>query len=147
MDLKTYMNFDILTKVDVASMIHSLEVRTPLIDIEVWELAATMPEEFNINKNSGEWRGKQLLKKLLGKNFSEEFVNRKKQGFSIPLNKWFSHEGELNQLLQDKLLTPNAMLKEYFNVKAINKLIISNNYVGLWLLIFLEEWLFQFKNK
>ncbi len=145
MDMKTYMNFDILTKVDVASMIHSLEVRTPLIDKEVWELAATIPEEFNINKNSGEWQGKQLLKKLLSKNFQDEFVNRKKQGFSIPLTKWFSREGELNQLLQDKLLSQNSLLKEYFNTATIQELIRTNNTSGLWLLVFLEEWLHQYK--
>ncbi|MDP3556683.1 MAG: asparagine synthase (glutamine-hydrolyzing) [Bacteroidota bacterium] len=145
MDMKTYMNFDILTKVDRASMIHSLEVRTPLIDKNVWEFAATIPEEFNINKNSGEWRGKLLLKELMLKNFPNDFVHRKKQGFSIPLTKWFSKKGELNQLLQDKLLSQNSLLNEYFNPDAINELIISNNTNGLWLLVFLEEWLCQFK--
>ncbi|MDO8998180.1 MAG: asparagine synthase (glutamine-hydrolyzing) [Bacteroidota bacterium] len=145
MDMKTYMNFDILTKVDRASMIHSLEVRTPLIDKNVWEFAATIPEEFNVNKNSGEWRGKLLLKELMLKNFPNDFVHRKKQGFSIPLTKWFSKKGELNQLLQDKLLSQNSLLNEYFNPDAINELIISNNTNGLWLLVFLEEWLCQFK--
>jgi asparagine synthase (glutamine-hydrolysing) len=145
MDMKTYMNFDILTKVDIASMMHSLEVRTPLIDKEVWEFAASIPEEFNINKNSGEWRGKLLLKELLGKNFPDEFIHRKKQGFSIPLSKWFSGKGELNQLLQDKLLSKNSLLNNYFNADTINTLVKTNNTKGLWLLVFLEEWLCQYK--
>jgi asparagine synthase (glutamine-hydrolysing) len=145
MDMKTYMNFDILTKVDIASMMHSLEVRTPLIDKEVWEFAASIPEEFNINKNSGEWRGKLLLKELLGKNFPDEFIHRKKQGFSIPLSKWFSGKGELNQLLQDKLLSKNSLLNNYFNADTINTLVKTNNTNGLWLLVFLEEWLCQYK--
>ncbi|MBA2611550.1 MAG: asparagine synthase (glutamine-hydrolyzing) [Bacteroidetes bacterium] len=145
MDMKTYLNFDILTKVDTASMMHSLEVRTPLVDKNVWEFAATIPEEFNINKNSGEWRGKLLLKELMLKNFSNEFVHRKKQGFSIPLDKWFSHKGDLNQLLHDKLLSPNSVLNTYFNVNTITKMVDENQTSGLWLLVFLEEWLSQYK--
>ncbi|MEO8761162.1 MAG: asparagine synthase (glutamine-hydrolyzing), partial [Bacteroidia bacterium] len=146
MDMKTYMNNDILTKVDIASMIHSLEVRTPLIDKEVWELAATIPEEFNINNKSGEWRGKLLLKKLMEKNFPENFVYRKKQGFAVPLSKWFANEGEYRQVLEEKLLSEKSLLRQYFNKNGISDLIQSQHTGGLWLLLFLEEWLHQFND-
>lgn len=146
MDMKTYMSSDILTKVDVASMIHSLEVRTPLIDKEVWELAATIPEEFNINNKSGEWQGKKLLKKILQKDFGSEFVNRKKQGFAVPLSKWFSNEGEFRNVLEEKLLSEKSLLNQYFNKEAINSLVQSQHTSGLWLLLFLEEWLNQFND-
>lgn len=145
MDMKTYMSDDILKKVDVASMIHSLEVRTPLIDKKVWEMAAMIPEEFNINKNSGEWRGKLILKKLLANNFPDNFVNRRKQGFSIPLSKWFEGDDKLNQLISDKLSSKNSLLNTYFNSGTINKLINSDNAGGLWSLLFMEEWLHQQK--
>lgn len=145
MDMKTYMAFDILKKVDIASMIHSLEVRTPFIDKEVWEFAATIPEEFNINNKSGEWTGKLLLKGLLSKNFPEKFVHRKKQGFAVPLSKWFANKGELNQLLQDRLLSKDSLLNNYFNPHTIKELIDKNHTGGLWLILFLEEWLSQFK--
>lgn len=144
-DMKTYMNFDILTKVDTASMMHSLEVRTPLIDKNVWEFAATIPEEFNINNKSGEWRGKLLLKEIMLKNFPQEFVHRKKQGFGVPISKWFADKGELNALLQDKILSQNSLIKTYFNQTTINSLISANHSGGLWLILFLEEWLAQFK--
>jgi asparagine synthase (glutamine-hydrolysing) len=147
MDMKTYMTFDILKKVDIASMIHSLEVRTPLIDKDVWEFAATIPEEFNINNKSGEWRGKLLLKELMLKNFPEKFVHRKKQGFAVPLSKWFANEGELNTLLQDRLLSEDSLLNNYFNHDTIRELINKNHTGGLWLILFLEEWLSQFKKK
>lgn len=144
MDMKTYMNFDILTKVDVAAMIHSLEVRTPLIDKEVWEMAATIPEEFNINNKAGEWRGKLLLKNILQKDFKEDFIHRRKQGFAVPLSKWFSNEGELRGLLEDKLLSEKSLLNTYFNHKTIRE-IIDNKLTGpLWLLLFLEEWMENF---
>ncbi len=145
MDMKTYMNFDILTKVDVASMMHSLEVRTPLIDVKVWEHAATIPEEFLINNKSGEWRGKILLKQLMEKNFSPDFIYRRKQGFAVPLAKWFSGEGEFRSVLEEKLLSEKSLLGEYFNINVIQKLIDANHTDGIWLLLFLEEWLKQFK--
>lgn len=144
-DMKTYMNFDILTKVDTASMIHSLEVRTPLIDKEVWEFAATIPEEFNINNKSGEWRGKILLKELMLKNFSHDFVYRRKQGFGVPISKWFAHKGELNQLLQDRILSQDSLIKTYFDQKTIASLIDEKHTGALWLILFLEEWLAQYK--
>ncbi len=143
-DMKTYMNFDILTKVDVASMMHSLEVRTPLIDKAVWEFAATIPEEFNINNKSGEWRGKLLLKELLQKNFPTEFIHRKKQGFGVPISKWFAHQGELDVLLQDRILSKNSLINSYFDQKAIRGLQDENHSGALWLILFLEEWLAQF---
>jgi asparagine synthase (glutamine-hydrolysing) len=147
MDMKTYMSFDILTKVDVASMMHSLEVRTPLIDKEVWEFAAAIPEEFLIRKNNGEWQGKLLLKQLMEKNFPKDFVYRQKQGFAVPLSDWFSGEGIFRKVLQEKLLSDGSLLSEYFNVSIIEKLIAANHTGGIWLLLFLEEWLKQFKDR
>ncbi|MBA2611548.1 MAG: asparagine synthase (glutamine-hydrolyzing) [Bacteroidetes bacterium] len=144
-DMKTYMNFDILTKVDTASMIHSLEVRTPLIDKEVWEFAATIPEEFNINNKSGEWQGKILLKEIMLKHFPHDFVYRKKQGFGVPISKWFAKQGQLNTLLQDRMLSKNSLVKSYFNQTTISSLISGNHNESLWLILFLEEWLTQFK--
>ncbi len=145
MDLKTYMPYDILTKVDVASMCHSLEVRTPLIDKEVWEFAATIPEEFNIRKYNGKWEGKILLKQILQQHFPSEFIYRKKQGFAIPLKKWFSNEGELRNKLNDSVLSSNSSLSKYFDINALNELLKTDNTGGMWLMLFLEEWLNQFK--
>lgn len=145
MDAKTYMPYDILTKVDIASMCHSLEVRTPLIDKEVWEFAATIPEEFNIKKMNGKWEGKLLLKQILQRHFPSEFVYRKKQGFAIPLSKWFSNKGELRQKLNESVLSPNSNLSGYFDIKTLDELLKTDNTGGMWLMLFLEEWLNQFK--
>jgi asparagine synthase (glutamine-hydrolysing) len=149
MDMKTYMNYDILTKVDVASMIHSLEVRTPLIDKDVWEFAATIPEEFNINKNNSEkkWEGKILLKKLLSCDFDKDFIYRKKMGFGVPISKWFAAKGELRNVLEDYLLSSDSSILHYFEKEKINQLIGQNHTGPLWLLLFLEEWLRNFKSK
>jgi asparagine synthase (glutamine-hydrolysing) len=145
MDLKTYMHNDILTKVDIASMCHSLEVRTPLIDKEVWEFAASIPEEFNIRKENGKWEGKLILKQILEKQFPKEFIYRKKQGFAIPLKKWFSNEGELKDKLDASVLSPQSNLLTYFDNHALRQLLTSDNTGGMWLMLFLEEWLQQFR--
>jgi asparagine synthase (glutamine-hydrolysing) len=62
-DFRNYLPNDILAKVDIASMMHSLETRTPLLDLKVVEFAATLPQELCINKINGKWEGKLILKK------------------------------------------------------------------------------------
>ena len=145
MDMKTYMPYDILTKVDVASMIHSLEVRTPLIDKEVWEFAATIPEEMNINNLNADqnWNGKLILKQILRNQFGDSFIDRKKMGFGVPLPKWFSQGGKLNGMLNDYLLSKDSKVLHFFNSDVIADLMQKNVSGHLWLLLFLEEWLRQ----
>jgi asparagine synthase (glutamine-hydrolysing) len=148
-DLKMYMPYDILTKVDVASMIHSLEVRTPLIDKEVWEFAATIPQEFNIQKknNGKNWEGKLLLKKILSKDFDDSFIHRPKMGFGVPISKWFAEKGELHDVLKDYLLSTDSCILHYFKREKIEELLKVNFTGALWLLLFLEEWLRNFKSQ
>lgn len=147
MDLKTYLPYDILTKVDIASMMNSLEVRTPLVDKEIWELAAAIPEELNINTDSGEWQGKLLLKKLLQKHFDASFVHRKKKGFAVPLTKWFSSEAELAALVNDKIVSQNSVLSNFFDQKNVASLLKSGRVSAIWQLLFLEEWLQLYNGK
>ena len=87
-----------------------------------------------------------LLKKLMEKNFSSDFVHRKKQGFAVPLSKWFANEGEFRGILEEKLLSDKSLLNQYFNKVTIKSLVQSQHTGGLWLLLFLEEWLNQFKD-
>jgi asparagine synthase (glutamine-hydrolysing) len=144
LDIKTYLPFDILTKVDIASMMHGLETRTPIVDIHVVEFAATIPQSINIKPlKNGDWQGKLILKKLLGQYFPAEFINRGKKGFAVPLKKWFSPGGALRTELKDRLLGDTSMLYEFFNPTQVNNLIDENNTGPLWLLFFLEEWLHQ----
>lgn len=144
LDIKTYMPFSILSKVDVASMMNSLEVRTPIVDINVFEFAATLPESLNIGKNSqGEWEGKLLLKKLLNRYYTPDFLHRPKMGFSTPIQKWFSPKGSSRDYLQARLLGTTSKLSNFFNPLKIKNLIDTNACSSLWLLLFLEEWLEQ----
>lgn len=148
LDLKTYLPFDILTKVDVASMMNSLEVRTPFADRRVVEFAATIPESFNIRKDeTGEWHGKLLVKKLMERFYPADFVSRRKMGFGVPLQTWFARTGSLHGEVVRRLTGKDSQLHEYFNPTAMGKLIHDNLSGPVWLLLFLEEWLREHERK
>jgi len=98
LDIKTYLVGDINTKVDRASMAHSLEVREPLMDHPLLEWLATLPSSFKVR--GGE--GKYLLKRAMEPHLPQEILYRPKMGFAVPLAKWF--RGPLRQRVRDALL-------------------------------------------
>ncbi|HTZ40602.1 MAG TPA: asparagine synthase (glutamine-hydrolyzing) [Syntrophales bacterium] len=147
MDIKTYLPNDILHKVDVASMTHGLEVRTPLVDIRVMEFAATLPESQCISRRNGSFSGKTLLKKVLRHYYPEEELERPKMGFAIPLKRWFGPDGALRQTVQERLLGEGSPLRDLFVKQQIEQ-IVERNWSGpIWLLLVLDEWLRQNKAK
>jgi asparagine synthase (glutamine-hydrolysing) len=87
-DIKTYLPDDILAKVDRASMAVSLEVRAPLLDHKLMERAATIPSDLKLKGRNG----KYIFKKAIASEVPSEVLHRKKQGFAVPLNRWFREE-------------------------------------------------------
>lgn len=85
-DIKTYMNYDCITKVDRASMQFALEVRNPLMDFRLVEYSRLLPLDYMYTKEMGQ---KRLLKDILYKDVSKDLFLRKKQGFAVPIGKWF----------------------------------------------------------
>jgi asparagine synthase (glutamine-hydrolysing) len=149
LDYQTYLPCDILTKVDVASMYHGLEVRTPLIDLRVVELAASLPAGLRFRRNgSGEVTRKYLLKRLLGKTFPPEFVRRKKQGFGIPRAEWFYEGQPGRRMFEQFVLDPASRLYDWFRPEQVRDSFESHrperdNSGALWLLLVLGIWLEQ----
>jgi asparagine synthase (glutamine-hydrolysing) len=144
MDMMTYLPYAILTKVDVASMMNSLEVRTPIVDIRVMEYAATIPSaEKMAATGPGRFEGKLVFKKLLRKYFPASFLQRPKQGFGIPMRRWFGAEGETFAAARERLLHAGSALHGWFDPKALAALVDGKNAAAIWLLLFLEEWLRQ----
>jgi asparagine synthase (glutamine-hydrolysing) len=84
LDLKTYLVGDINTKVDRASMAHSLEVREPLMDHPLVEWLATLPSSFKLRGGEGKWLFKQALEPYLPR----DVLYRPKMGFAVPLASW-----------------------------------------------------------
>src|SRR6202162_4017154 len=85
LDMKTYLVGDILTKVDRASMAHSLEVRVPLLDHPLMEWLSGLPPDLKLRGREG----KYLFKKALEPYLSDDILYRPKMGFSVPLANWF----------------------------------------------------------
>jgi asparagine synthase (glutamine-hydrolysing) len=115
-DIKTYLTDDILAKVDRASMAVSLEVRAPLLDHHVMELAARMPSSLKLRGRTGKYIFKQSMAPML----PQGILHRKKQGFAIPLASWFRHE--LKSLAEESLFgTPDGILDQGFLKKIWNQ--------------------------
>ncbi len=146
-DYKTYLPGDILTKMDIASMMHGLEVRTPMVDVKVAEFAATIPEDLLVRRDAGGWQGKLLLKQVLERYYPAEFINRPKKGFAVPLSKWFSKGSEHTEALRERLTGKDSALADLFRPESIAPLIGSEAHGLLWLLLFLDEWLRQNPNE
>jgi asparagine synthase (glutamine-hydrolysing) len=87
-DVKTYLADDILVKVDRASMAHSLEVRAPILDHKLMELAATIPSSMKLRGMNG----KYIFKKTLNEVLPRSVLNRKKMGFGVPLAQWLRND-------------------------------------------------------
>lgn len=145
-DYQTYLPGAILTKVDIASMIHGLEVRTPLVDREVVEFAATIPTRM---LGPDAWRqgsaGKRVVKQLLARWFPPEFTRRPKMGFAPPVAVWFSPGNPVRQEAIHALTDRDARIADYFLPAEIERRIAAMDRGGpaepVWLLLFFERWL------
>jgi asparagine synthase (glutamine-hydrolysing) len=140
LDLKTYLPYDILTKVDIASMMNSLEVRVPLLDHELVEFAATIPVELKIKRKIS----KYILKKAVSKFLPQEVLYKRKQGFAIPLEHWF--RTELKDFAYDILTSKKLKERGLFSILYIQN-ILDEHQSGrgdysplIWALMYFELW-------
>ncbi len=143
LDMQTYMVDSILTKVDRASMMNSIEVRVPLLDHKFAELTFRIPWTLKLNGKNQKYIFKQAMSQFL----PENIMKHPKQGFSIPLSVWF--KDDLKKYVQDTLLSQDPLLSEYIDINYV-KQIVGNNLNGMrdfssriWSLLFFEEWLNQ----
>jgi len=114
-DLKTYLPGEVLVKVDRASMAHALEVRSPLLDHNVVEFAATLPSRWKLEGR----QKKIILRQAFSSLLPSDFLARRKQGFAVPLASWFRNE---LQPLTREMLLENQALDPYFDRRAIARL-------------------------
>jgi asparagine synthase (glutamine-hydrolysing) len=139
-DIKTYLVDDILTKVDRASMAHSLEVRVPLLDHEVMEYAASLPACYKLQNGEGKYIFKKALQNLL----PSEVLYRPKMGFVIPLARWF--RGDLKGLFTERIFAKDAFIRDLFDPAPIQRWWVQHqrgvrDYSAyLWALLVLECW-------
>jgi asparagine synthase (glutamine-hydrolysing) len=140
LDLETYLPGDLLPKSDIASMAHSLELRSPLLDRRVVELGLSLPDTL---KQEGR-QGKIALRRAFAAELPPEVAARGKSGFGLPLAEWF--RGELKPLAHELLLDERARGRGWFRPEAIERLLSehaagrADNGHRLWTLTMLELW-------
>lgn len=139
-DRHTYLGEGVLAKVDRMSMAHSLEVRSPLLDQEVVELAAVLPPALKLRGHVG----KHCLRALAARRLPRKVVEAKKSGFSPPLPGWL--RGPLKPMLEERVLDRSSFSSELFNQDAVRAMLAEhvegrrNHARPLWLLLVLESW-------
>lgn len=141
-DMQLVLENDMLVKTDRMSMSHGLEVRVPFLSQEVVDLAFSLPSAYKIDGRDR----KKILKETFKELLPEELYNRKKQGFEVPLLKWF--RTELKSMITDDLLEENFIREQgLFDPEAIHKLktmLFSkspNDAVArIWALIVFQYW-------
>ena len=141
LDLKTYLIGDINTKVDRASMAHSLEVREPLMDHLLVEWCASLPS--SLKMVDGE--GKYILKKAMEPRLPHEVLYRPKMGFAVPVERWF--RGPLRERVREDLLDGALAQTGYFEQATLRRIVEDHqdrgrDYTGpLWAALMFEAFL------
>lgn len=141
-DMSLVLANDMLTKVDLMSMAHGLEVRVPFLDYRLVNFIVSLPDDYKINRS--------IRKRILQDTFRDvlptELYNRPKKGFEVPLLKWFRKE--LKSLIMDDLLSEKTIVEQgIFEYKEIEKLklqLMSSNpqdvHARIWALIVFQWW-------
>ena len=139
-DIDTYLPGDLLVKVDIATMAHSLEARAPFLDHELMEFAASVPSEYKL---AGDDK-KVLLRDAAREWLPDHILNRKKVGFGVPLGAWF--RGELRGYVREILLDPKTIGRGYLDEAYVCGLLdrhatgVEDGSARLWALLMAELW-------
>jgi asparagine synthase (glutamine-hydrolysing) len=129
-----------LTKVDVAAMAASLEVRAPLLDVEVLETAWRIPDRLKLHWGKCKW----ILKRIAARLVPPEVIYRPKMGFGMPLRQWF--QGEIGCALEHLLKSSVAAKEGYIDSKRVLRELEDHrhgscdSHTRLWLILWFELW-------
>ena len=141
LDLRFYLGENLMTKVDRTSMMHALEVRTPLLDHRIVEFAWRLPTSMKLNG----WKTKYILKKAVAPLIPDSVIKRKKKGFGIPLTPWIRED--LKENFQETLHPDRLRDQGLFNADAVQDILkqhlsgASDQRKKLWNLFVFQEWL------
>jgi len=146
LDLNSFLPDDVLTKVDIASMRYSLEVRSPFLNESILNYASSLSSKNLMTKKTG----KLPLRLLLSKYIPQGLHNRKKSGFSVPIAAWL--RGDLKHWANDLIYDPGTNIDEFYDRSYIKK-IWKSHYQGkydfrleLWNYLTFQNWLLNIKN-
>ena len=139
-DTHSYLPDDVLVKVDRASMAHGLEARSPFLDHQLVEFAASLPVDYKVRNGQSKYMLKAAMRGLL----PDAVLDRDKMGFGVPVDRWFRHE--LSGFVREVLLSPVSLQRGYFRPEFIRAM-IDNQQAGacaygsrVYALVMLELW-------
>lgn len=140
-DVRTYLPNDILTKVDITSMMNSLEVRVPLLDYKLAEFAARLPPSLKIRGREGKYALKEVGRRYL----PDEIVSRRKMGFGVPMREWLA--SELRDFT-DQYLLHTSRSSGLLDTRVVQDMVADNasrlyqsrSSGKLWWALFFEIW-------
>lgn len=116
-DTKTWLPDDLLVKADKMTMAASVELRVPLLDVQLLEFAASLPPRFKVRG----WETKRILKAALEGSVPREILNRKKTGFPVPYERWL--KSELKDFVHETILNQKSVLSGYFSKDGLMRLL------------------------
>jgi asparagine synthase (glutamine-hydrolysing) len=140
-DMMTYLPECLMVKMDIATMAHSLETRSPFLDHEFVDLVSRFPSSWKLK---GLFRTKYIIRRAVKGWIPQEVLRRQKQGFGTPLSHWF--RGDLKRYLTGMLLSEKALARGLFQKPVIERLLeehntgLANHSYRLWALLMLEHW-------
>lgn len=143
-DVMTYLADCLMPKVDVSSMAHGLEVRAPLLDVNIVRFGLGLPDEWVVGPKGG----KRILRSVAERYIPGEYFARPKQGFSVPLATWFV--GDARSMITNLQHSERLLDTGWFRREGINMLIEEHtrghrdNSQRMFNLLVLDEWLRQF---
>jgi asparagine synthase (glutamine-hydrolysing) len=141
LDYQTYLPGDINTKVDRASMQHSLETREPLMDHKLIEFAASIPSSLKIKNGEG----KYILKKAYENRLSHDLLYRPKMGFGVPIADWFKNQlkDEIHQKFSSGALCDSGMfdMTKLRGFQTEHELGVRDHSPTIWSVLMLERFL------
>jgi asparagine synthase (glutamine-hydrolysing) len=142
-DLHTYLPLDILTKVDRATMAHSLEARPPLLDHRLAEFAATIPARYRLRGGTTKYLFKQAMRGIL----PDGIIDRQKHGFAVPIAAWL--RGDLAEFARGLLLSSACRDRGVFETSHVERLLALNARgrdldLQLWTMLSFELWCQRF---
>jgi asparagine synthase (glutamine-hydrolysing) len=139
-DACTYLVDDLIAKIDIATMAHALEARSPFLDHQLMELAASIPAELKVRGGEKKW----ILREALRGWLPDDVLDRRKQGFSVPLSSWL--RTDLQGWARDILLDPGSLGRGYFEAPAVRRLLdrhaagADGDAKRIYALLMLELW-------
>jgi asparagine synthase (glutamine-hydrolysing) len=146
-DSTTFLPGDLIPKIDIATMAYALEARSPLLDHQLLEFAASIPADLKVRGSEKKWIFRQALRGWI----PDDILDRPKQGFTVPIGEWFRNE--LRDLVREVLLDAGTLERGYFNPTTVRSML--DRHAGgddaetnpLWALFMFELWHREFVDR